>query len=83
MDLITSSGVVILETVGAVVPVALFLFAFHVVVLRRPIPHLARMNAGFGFVVVGFLGLRGRRAPRLEQAVPGVVRLAGMLRSPN
>ncbi len=46
----------ILQTVGDVLPVAFFLFAFHTVVLRRPIPHMARIIVGFGFVVVG-LGL--------------------------
>jgi hypothetical protein len=46
----------ILATVGDVAPVAFFLFAFHIVVIRGPIPHLARIVAGFGFVVVG-LGL--------------------------
>jgi hypothetical protein len=56
MELITLSGSSILRVVTDVLPVALFLFVFHAVVLRRRIPHLARTLAGFGFVVVG-LGL--------------------------
>ena len=56
MDLIISSLSITLETASDVLPVALFLFVFHTVVLRRPVPHMARIAVGFGFVVVG-LGL--------------------------
>ena len=45
-----------LQTAGAVLPVAFFLFAFHALVLGGRIPNLLRVVAGFGFVVAG-LGL--------------------------
>jgi hypothetical protein len=56
VDLINSSFSMILQAARDVLPVALFLFIFHTAVLRRRIPHLARIVAGFGFVVAG-LGL--------------------------
>ena len=56
MELISLSGSSILQVATDVLPVALFLFVFHTVVLRRRIPHLARTLVGFGFVVAG-LGL--------------------------
>jgi len=56
MELIDSIGAVILQTAGAVLPVAFFLFAFHAFVLGGQIPNLLRKLAGFGFVVAG-LGL--------------------------
>ncbi len=56
MDLINSILAITLQTAGDVLPVALFLFVFHKVVLRRPLPHMARIVVGFGFVVAG-LGL--------------------------
>ena len=56
MDLIVSSVSSSLRVAVDVLPVALFLFLFHIVVLKRRIPHLARTLSGFGFVVVG-LGL--------------------------
>jgi hypothetical protein len=56
MELIISSVSSIARVTTHILPVALFLFLFHTVVLRRPIPHLARTLGGFGFVVVG-LGL--------------------------
>ena len=56
MELISLSVSSILEVATDVLPVALFLFVFHTVVLRRRIPHLARTLVGFGFVVTG-LGL--------------------------
>lgn len=56
MDLILSSWSSVIETARDVLPVGIFLFVFHAVVLRRAIPHLARIVVGFGFVVVG-LGL--------------------------
>jgi len=56
MELIVSSALSILRVAADVLPVALFLFLFHTVVLKRRIPHLARTLGGFGFVAVG-LGL--------------------------
>jgi hypothetical protein len=56
MDLIVSGVSSSLRVAADVLPVALFLFLFHIVVLKRRIPHLARTLSGFGFVVVG-LGL--------------------------
>lgn len=56
MELIVSSVQTIAQVGADVLPVALFLFLFHTVVLRRRIPYLARTLVGFGFVVIG-LGL--------------------------
>ena len=56
MELINSSVASIVQVAADVLPVALFLFLFHTVVLRRRIPNLARTLVGFGFVVSG-LGL--------------------------
>ena len=56
MELIQTGAAVILRTAGAVLPVAFFLFAFHWVVLGGRITNVARVAAGFGFVVAG-LGL--------------------------
>jgi hypothetical protein len=56
MDMIVQSVSTILETGRDVLPVAIFLFVFHLWVLKRRIPHMARIVVGFGFVVVG-LGL--------------------------
>ena len=56
MDLIVSGLSATARTAGDVLPVALFLFVFHTVVLRRRVPHLARIAVGFVFVVAG-LGL--------------------------
>lgn len=46
----------VLGTVRDVVPIALVIFVFQLFVLRRRLPNLARLMAGFGYVVVG-LGL--------------------------
>ena len=56
MELIQSSLGVILRTAGAVLPVAVFMFAFHFLVLGGRIPHAMRVVVGFGFVIAG-LGL--------------------------
>ena len=56
MELAESIGAVLLRTSVAVLPVACFLFAFHRLILGGQMPHLFRLLAGFGFVVIG-LGL--------------------------
>lgn len=53
MDLIGSAATTIFGTARDVLPVALFLILFHTVVLRRRLPHLGRLAAGFGFVIAG------------------------------
>lgn len=56
MDLILTTFHSILRTALDVVPVALFMFLFHGVVLQRRFTNPARVIAGFGLVVAG-LGL--------------------------
>ena len=46
---------ILLSTVVDVVPIALVLFGFQYVVLRRPIPKLPRVVFGFALVVVGLV----------------------------
>ena len=40
-------------TVGDVLPIALIIFGFQLFVLRKPIPKLGRVLAGFGWVLIG------------------------------
>lgn len=56
MDLIAESARTVLGTTADVVPIALFMFFFHGVVLRRKLVNRGRILAGFGLVVLG-LGL--------------------------
>ena len=41
------------STVGDVVPIAMVLFGFQLLVLRRPIPHVSNVILGFLFVLIG------------------------------
>jgi hypothetical protein len=43
----------LVATVRDVLPIAVILFGFQFLVLRRRIPHLKRVLSGFGFVLVG------------------------------
>lgn len=43
----------LVATVRDVLPIAVILFGFQFLVLRRKIPHLKRVLSGFGFVLVG------------------------------
>jgi len=56
VDLIAESARIVIGTSIDVVPIALFLFFFHGVVLRRKLVNPRRILAGFGLVVLG-LGL--------------------------
>lgn len=56
MDLITESGRILIGTARDVVPVAVFLFFFHGVVLKRRLVNMGRIIAGFCLVLLG-LGL--------------------------
>ena len=80
MDLIVSALKTIGSTVLDVLPIALFLLAFQALVIRRPLPNVKRMLAGFALVIVGLgLFLIG-----LEQALFPVGRLmAQQLTSPE
>ncbi|MCB1772975.1 MAG: DUF1538 domain-containing protein [Gammaproteobacteria bacterium] len=40
-------------TISDVLPIALIIFGFQLFVLRKPIPNLGRVLAGFGYVLVG------------------------------
>jgi hypothetical protein len=53
MDLIVSSISSIFGVATDVLPVALFLFLFHVIILKRRVPRLGRTLVGFVFVVAG------------------------------
>ncbi len=53
MDLIADILVSGLGTVRDVLPVMVFLLAFNGIVLRRPLPHVGRIIAGFGLVMAG------------------------------
>ena len=56
MDLMISAFKTIGSTVLDVLPIALFLLAFQALVIRRALPNVKRMLAGFALVIVG-LGL--------------------------
>jgi hypothetical protein len=44
---------ILLSTIADVLPIAAILFGFQLLVIRRPVPQLRRVLAGFGFVLVG------------------------------
>ncbi len=56
MDLIVETLAFIAGSAADVAPVAIFLFAFQLLVIRGPMPNLRQILVGFGFVVIG-LGL--------------------------
>ncbi len=56
MTLLSEIGSIILATLRDVVPIAAIIFGFQFFVIRRSIPNLGRVLAGFGYVIVG-LGL--------------------------
>ncbi|MCG6965125.1 MAG: DUF1538 domain-containing protein [Chromatiaceae bacterium] len=41
------------DTVADVLPITLIIFGFQLGALRRPIPHMGRVLAGFGYVLIG------------------------------
>ena len=53
MGLMTDIVTTLVATVRDVLPIAVILFGFQFLVLRRRIPHLKRVLSGFGFVLVG------------------------------
>ncbi len=56
MALIEAALRTILSTAGDVLPIALFIFGFQALVIRKPLPHFARLVSGLVFVIIG-LGL--------------------------
>ena len=80
MDLIIPALTTVGSTVLDVLPIAAFLLAFQALVIRKPLPNVKRMLAGFALVIVGLgLFLIG-----LEQALFPVGRLmAEQLTSPQ
>ena len=80
MDLIVSALTTIGKTILDVLPIAVFLVGFQALVIRKPLPNVKRMLAGFALVIVGLgLFLIG-----LEQALFPVGRLmATQLTSPD
>lgn len=80
MELIGNSLSVLARTVLDVAPIVVFLLLFQFVVIRRPLPDLTKVLAGFGFVVAGLgLFLIG-----LEQALfPLGRRMAEQLTDPD
>ena len=80
MDLITTAVKTIGSTTLDVLPIAVFLLGFQALVIRKPLPNVKRMLAGFALVIAGLgLFLIG-----LEQALFPVGRLmAAQLTSPE
>ena len=52
-DLPSALAATLLETIGDVLPIALLIFGFQYLVLKRPVAHLPRVLWGFVFVVFG------------------------------
>lgn len=53
MNLLSELGAVFLSTLFDVLPIAVILFGFQYLVIRKPIPNLSRVLFGFGYVLVG------------------------------
>ncbi len=53
MDSLITIVETVLATVRDVLPIAAIIFGFQLFVIRRPIPHLKRVLAGFGYVLLG------------------------------
>jgi hypothetical protein len=53
MEIVEGLAATLLSTLWDVLPIALILFVFQFVVLRRPVPNPGRILWGFGFVLVG------------------------------
>ena len=53
MDALITILETVLVTVRDVLPIAAIIFGFQLFVIRRPIPHLKRVLAGFGYVLLG------------------------------
>lgn len=51
--LLTHFGLLVLETLRDVAPIAAVLFGFQYLVLKRPLPNLRRILGGFAYVIVG------------------------------
>jgi hypothetical protein len=65
MNDIANFFIILLETVRDVLPIAIIIFGFQFLVIRRPIPHLKNVLLGFVYVILGLaLFLQG-----LEQAL--------------
>jgi hypothetical protein len=52
-DLFTDFIAVFLATIRDVLPIAVILFGFQFLVIRRPIPHMRKVIVGFGYVLLG------------------------------
>ena len=52
-DLFTDFIAVFLSTIRDVLPIAVILFGFQFLVIRRPIPHMRKVIIGFGYVLLG------------------------------
>ncbi|SDK05029.1 Protein of unknown function [Ferrimonas sediminum] len=53
MDWLTAIFDTLIDTLGDVVPIVAVLFGFQYLVLRRPVPHLKQVLAGFVAVILG------------------------------
>lgn len=80
MDLIRSAIATVVGTGADVLPIVIFIFGFHALVIRHPLPHFRRLLSGLAFVILGLgLFLIG-----LEQALFPLGRLmAAQLTSPE
>jgi hypothetical protein len=52
-DVILAFGATLLSTLKDVLPIALILFGFQFLVIRKAVPHLSRILVGFAYVLVG------------------------------
>lgn len=80
MDVLAPMAATLLETLRDVLPIVVIIFAFQVLVIRRPVANLRRVLAGFAAVLVGLaLFLIG-----LEQALfPLGKMMAAQLTAPS
>lgn len=53
MNILASIGAGIIATLGDVLPIAVIIFGFQFAVIRKPPPNLAKVVAGFVWVVIG------------------------------
>ncbi len=53
MDVLMELGSTLISTIADVLPIALTIFVFQMLVLRRKIPHLKKVITGFVYVLIG------------------------------
>jgi len=53
MNIISDVIRTFIETIGDVIPITVIIFGFQLGILRRPVPHVAKVATGFLFVLLG------------------------------